>query len=245
VAPAAAPDTASIEAVVGNAAGATDAATAAAAGPGIADAALASVPPPAQAVVESAPAVGPPFDMPSAGPAPAPDPAALSPVHDDPGLNALAEYSPAIRLVVSAAIISSVVGARAAAGGSEGARRLAFTNARLVPCLVKASVERHLETVSAAVARGGDAAASVLRREDGGSVGVDVQTRIARLLEQVSDGFHDVVTQLPRDPHDGESADGLSDSRLMTQIGMLLGFVYLGFLTIWFWATRRHQEGRA
>jgi hypothetical protein len=24
----------------------------------------------------------------------------------------------------------------------------------------------------------------------------------------------------------------------MMQIGMLLGMVYLGFLTIWFWATR-------
>jgi hypothetical protein len=27
----------------------------------------------------------------------------------------------------------------------------------------------------------------------------------------------------------------------MTQIGMSLGFVYLAFLTVWFWATRRHQ----
>jgi hypothetical protein len=39
--------------------------------------------------------------------------------------------------------------------------------------------------------------------------------------------------------------DGLRDSRLMTQIGMLFGFVYLGFLTMWFWATRRREDERA
>jgi hypothetical protein len=31
----------------------------------------------------------------------------------------------------------------------------------------------------------------------------------------------------------------------MTQLGMLLGVVYLGFLTCWFWATRRRDEERA
>jgi hypothetical protein len=35
-----------------------------------------------------------------------------------------------------------------------------------------------------------------------------------------------------------DDGEGASDSRLMMQIGMLLGFAYLGFLTVWFWATR-------
>ena len=35
-----------------------------------------------------------------------------------------------------------------------------------------------------------------------------------------------------------QSEDSLGDSRLMVQIGMLLGFAYLGFLAVWFWATR-------
>jgi hypothetical protein len=36
----------------------------------------------------------------------------------------------------------------------------------------------------------------------------------------------------------GEAADGLSDTRLVVQVGMLLGVVYLAFLSVWFWATR-------
>jgi len=52
----------------------------------------------------------------------------------------------------------------------------------------------------------------------------------------VVDGvFPDVVT-------DGDGRSALRDARLMTQIGMVFGLVYVGFLTIWFWATRRHQE---
>jgi hypothetical protein len=46
------------------------------------------------------------------------------------------------------------------------------------------------------------------------------------------DGFE---RSIRRDPDGG---DGISDSRLFVQIGMALGFVYLAFLTFWFWATR-------
>jgi hypothetical protein len=34
------------------------------------------------------------------------------------------------------------------------------------------------------------------------------------------------------------------DSRLVMQIGMLLGVVYLAFLTVWFWATRLRWNPR-
>jgi hypothetical protein len=38
--------------------------------------------------------------------------------------------------------------------------------------------------------------------------------------------------------------DGASDTRLLMQIGMLLGTVYLAFLTVWFWATRLRWNPR-
>jgi hypothetical protein len=171
------------------------------------------------------------------------DPAALSAAPDNAVLSSLAEYSPAARVIVTAAVVSAVIGAQAASGGGGGARTLAFTNARLLPCLVKASVERQIETLTLAVSRGGGASAAALRSSvvglrAGGSASADGHgfPSIQDLFDQVSDGFHDVVSDLPRD-----AADDLKDSRLMTQIGMLFGFVYLGFLTVWFWATRVRQ----
>jgi hypothetical protein len=59
-------------------------------------------------------------------------------------------------------------------------------------------------------------------------------------LQSFRDGFEQAIV----DTRD-EAEDGLSDSRVMVQIGMLLGFVYLGFLTVWFWATRRGSSLRA
>ncbi len=62
---------------------------------------------------------------------------------------------------------------------------------------------------------------------------------IGGMIDSFRDGFEEAIRGVPQ-----EIEDGLSDSRLMTQIGMLLGFVYLGFLTVWFWATRgRSQPG--
>jgi hypothetical protein len=176
------------------------------------------------------------------------DSAALAQGQRPSVFEAAAEYSPAVRVLASAAIISSVLGARAAAGGPGGARRLAFINARLMPCLVKASLERQIEAITVALARGGHAAAAFGGagvHHAGGSGGAD-HSRLPRLLEQIGEGFNDVVSGGPRELGDGNRPDGLSDSRLLTQIGMLLGFVYLGFLTFWFWATRgRRQEERA
>jgi hypothetical protein len=40
------------------------------------------------------------------------------------------------------------------------------------------------------------------------------------------------------------AGDGADDTRLAMQIGMLLGIVYLAFLTVWFWATRLRWNPR-
>jgi hypothetical protein len=54
------------------------------------------------------------------------------------------------------------------------------------------------------------------------------------------DGFAQVIAE---ERHD--VGEGLRDSRLMLQLGMLLGFVYVGFLSVWFWATRLRPTDRS
>jgi hypothetical protein len=44
----------------------------------------------------------------------------------------------------------------------------------------------------------------------------------------------------------GQEADeAVRDGRLIAQLGLALGFVYLAFLTVWFWATRLRWQARA
>jgi hypothetical protein len=167
------------------------------------------------------------------------DPSLAAAPHDSV-LQAVAEISPAARVFVSAAIISSVVGASAAAGEKGGMRRLAFVNARLIPCLVKASVERQLDTIATALSRAGGARPIAGSTGSAGDAGA--ASRVQRLLDEVSDGFHDVVDGMPDVVPHGDEGSGLKDARLMRQIGIVLGLVYVGFLSIWFWATRRRQE---
>jgi hypothetical protein len=159
-------------------------------------------------------------------------------------LHTVAEVSPAARVLVSAAIISSVVGASAAAGEKGGMRRLAFVNAQLIPCLLKASVQQHLETISTALSRtGGHAAATGGARSAGRGESSASPTRVQRLLDEVAQGFNDVVDgAVPDVVTEGGGRSALRDARLMTQIGMVFGLVYVGFLTLWFWATRRGEE---
>jgi hypothetical protein len=59
-----------------------------------------------------------------------------------------------------------------------------------------------------------------------------VRGTIESLAGSLCEGFD----QATRDAK--EAKDGFSDSRLMGQIGMALGVVYLAFLSVWFWATR-------
>jgi len=161
----------------------------------------------------------------------------------DSVLHTMAEISPAARVVVTAAVISSVVGASAAAGEKGGMRRLAFVNAQLIPCLFKASVQQHLETISTALARTGAGADVAGSKTAASGDTADSPPRVQRLLEEIAQGFNDVVDGVfPDVVTGGDGRSELRDARLMTQIGMVFGLVYVGFLTVWFWATRRHQE---
>jgi hypothetical protein len=101
-----------------------------------------------------------------------------------------------------------------------------FTNVRLVPCFVSASVQQ-----SASAATG-----IVSKIEAGGTA---VESFGAAAFGSIQDGFERTIGRPT-----AKAGDALTDSRLLVQIGMLLGMVYLAFLTVWFWATRLRWNPR-
>jgi hypothetical protein len=178
----------------------------------------------------------------------------LSPT--DSALAAIAEVAPDARVLVSAAVLAmaaaAIIGPRT--GGSGTDVSMAFTNVRLLPCLVKESLARHVEMLTEAVAARGSGApaasqaAEMLGAASGtrgaaaeGTPGMPERAQHAfqSALESFRDGFEQAIV----DERD-DVGEGLRDSRLMLQIGMLLGFVYVGFLSVWFWATRARGESR-
>ena len=138
---------------------------------------------------------------------------------------------------VAFAIGVSVGGSRLLCTG-EG--RLLFTHVRLVPCMVRDSVQNHLAPlVSALPASGAAAPAAALSPPTGAVKGgshanmPDGHGGLSGLAQWFRDGFEDALGGGNR-----EIGDDLDDSRLMIQIGMALGFLYAAFLSGWFWATR-------
>jgi hypothetical protein len=106
---------------------------------------------------------------------------------------------------------------------------LLFTNVRLLPCIVNATVQ---QTTAAA--------SSVFSRAEGGSSGISEKGHDESILVPFKHGFEQAVRHAPRHPIDDETWD----SRLLAQIGIVLGTVYLAFLTVWFWATRLRWNPR-
>jgi hypothetical protein len=189
------------------------------------------------------------------------DPGTAAAVGPDPStLDTLAQVAQNPRVLVTMTIIAFTAPGLVAPGiGSAGASlQVAATNVRLLPCLMKATLERHAEILRAAMAvpvaapaaavsfgsaaagTGGHLASGAghLAVEAGQRVGRFANDGMASALHDLSEGFGRTLRGTGAD-----GADGLSDSRLMMQIGMLLGFVYVGFLTVWFWATRMRSSG--
>jgi hypothetical protein len=163
-------------------------------------------------------------------------------------LNVLAEVGQDTRIVATAAVLTlagaAIIGPRA--GGSGTDARLAFTNVRLLPCLVKEGTARQLTALTEAlVPVAAPAAASIsggagITGTPGAAAGVAAEyerSRLGSMIADLSEGFG----RATRDAA-GEAADGLSDSRLMVQFGMLLGVLYLAFLSVWFWLTRARER---
>ena len=162
--------------------------------------------------------------------------------------------APDARLLASAAALAlaseAIVGARLL--GSHADPRMAFTNVRLVPCLVKASVGQHVAAFTgnrvpaAAMGGAGGATGSAAAGLDESQATSREESRhgvrgvIESLTEPVRQGFDQATREAA-----GEVTDGFSDTRLTVQIGMALGVVYVAFLSVWFWATRVRWNSRA
>ena len=162
----------------------------------------------------------------------------------DPTLQLLTTLGSDSRVLISAAVATmagaAIIAPRAAGAGADW--RLAFTNVRLLPCLAMASVQQNIALLTDAVApraSGGGgmgfATAGDAARADSGSNRIsratsDAVGAIEEAGKALREGFAQTI--------ENGGSDGLSDSRLFVQIGMALGFVYLAFLTVWFWATR-------
>ena len=189
---------------------------------------------------------------PLSGPSVLPDPGMADPLSPtDSALAAIAEVAPDVRILVSAAVLAmaaaAMVGPRASGSGADVS--MAFTNVRLLPCVVKESLARHVELLTAATTAGGGSGASAaspaadLLGSASGTRGAAaegtagkaerVQEAFQGALESFRDGFERAIGDEAEDV-----GEGFRDSRLMLQLGMLLGFAYVGFLSIWFWATR-------
>ena len=165
----------------------------------------------------------------------------------------MAQLAPDARLLAAAAALA--LASEAIVGGrllrSHGEARMALTNVRLVPCLVKASVEQQIAAftgsrvpaTSTGVAGGAgssttdgvDARLASDERARGSVRGV-----VESFVNPLREGFDQATREAA-----GEVTDGFNDTRLMVQIGMALGVVYVAFLSVWFWATRVRMSSRA
>jgi hypothetical protein len=149
-------------------------------------------------------------------------------------LEDLAEALP----VVGAIGIAALGAAAIARGACTPAASVVFTNVRLIPCFADDTVRR-ITTSFAGNAESGrtgsSAAAAVTNRASGFDFDFDFD-----FGQKIRDGFDRVVRPAPDD-----QGDALADSRLLVQLGMLLGVLYLAFLTVWFWATRIRWNPRS
>ena len=128
---------------------------------------------------------------------------------------------------------------------------MAFTNVRLLPCLVKSSVEQQVAAFTGSRVPPtsiGGAVEPGRRPSDCSDRQPAPTTSRARAVRGTIESFvrplREGFDQATREAA-GEATDGFSDSRLMVQIGMALGVVYMAFLSVWFWATRVRWSTRA
>jgi hypothetical protein len=150
---------------------------------------------------------------------------------------------------------AAMVGPRTSGSGAD--MSMVFRNVRLLPCVVKESLARHVEMLTALVGADAGSGAAVVPHATAGigssaagtpaapaegpsSQAASVRDAFEQALGSFRDGFAQVIAD---ERHD--AGEGLRDSRLMLQVGMLLGFVYVGFLSVWFWATRLREPDRA
>ena len=134
--------------------------------------------------------------------------------------------------------VASLTAVSIARGVCSPGAAVVFTNVRLVPCLVSAAVERTAMVGSQVVSGYGSPGASAGGARAGKRASLPAV--VGAIVDPIRDGFEDAVARRPR----AEDAEGLRDARLLMQIGIVLGTIYLAFLTVWFWATRVRLKPR-
>jgi hypothetical protein len=159
----------------------------------------------------------------------------------------MTQLAPDARLLASAAALTlaseAIVGARLL--GTHADARMAFTNVRLVPCLVKASIGNQVGAFT-----GSRMPASSIGAGNRSSMPTDgprgdrptadddlARSGLRGVIQSFSSPLREGFDQVTK-AAGGEVTDGFNDTRLMVQIGMALGVVYVAFLSVWFWATR-------
>jgi hypothetical protein len=167
-------------------------------------------------------------------------------------LGVVAQVGQDARIVAAAAVMTfaaaTVLGPRA--GGSGADARMVFTNVRLLPCLLKEAAGRQLTAITeglapaaapayAALSDSAAAAGSPTIRDATAVKAEHAVGFVPSIVSELTEGFGRATREAP------EAAHGLSDTRLVVQVGMLLGIVYLAFLSVWFWATRARTGMRA
>jgi hypothetical protein len=118
-----------------------------------------------------------------------------------------------------------------------GPTPLLFSSVRLIPCSAVQAVEGGVSTASEIAHRVGS---SVTHGAGKGS----------SALGSVKAGFHEAQVRVGHgadalaQQRGVDGGEGAGDNRLLMQLGMMLGFGYLAFLTLWFWATRARPNAR-
>ncbi len=127
-----------------------------------------------------------------------------------------------------------IISALAAAGATALNARIFLANVPPIPltCIVGEGAVRYMSAVTSGASL--DRAASTV-------VGVAgrVGAATSELGGTVRDGF------LQGAGYVQGSDDEAIDTRLLMQVGMVLGTVYIAFLSVWFWATRLRWSPRS
>jgi hypothetical protein len=146
----------------------------------------------------------------------------------------LEDLSEALMPIAITLGIASLGATAVVRGGLTPAASIAFTNVRLIPCMAADTVHRIVpsfagrsgSTTSGTAPRGRAAPSG---RQSGGGV-----------IDVIREGFDRSVGRVGPD----EDGEGLRDARLLAQLGIVLGMIYVSFLTLWFWATRLRWNPR-
>ena len=149
------------------------------------------------------------------------------------GILADAEAVAGVLPVAAAVGVSAVAAVSIVRGVCSPSAPVMFTNVRLLPCVAGSTLERTSVAAVEAVSKLGSSGSASIRS-------------VPRVAGAVLDPFRDGFERAVRGPVLGEEdSESLRDGRLMAQIGIVLGTIYMAFLTIWFWATRVRWSARA